>query len=54
LAQARADIESWRIDYNGVRPHWRLPTGHRKGSAQHIAVAVGASNGQSFNPGLNS
>src|SRR5262245_58357154 len=24
LAQARSDLESWRIDYNGVRPHSAL------------------------------
>jgi putative transposase len=53
LAQARADLESWRSDYNGVRPHSalanRTPEEFR---AQHIAVAAMTSNGQNFNPGL--
>jgi putative transposase len=54
LAQARADLESWRRDYNGVRPHSalanRTPEEFR---AQHIAVAaIMASNGQNLNPGL--
>ena len=53
LAQARADLESWRRDYNGVRPHSalanRTPEEFR---AQHIAVAAMTSNGPNFNPGL--
>jgi putative transposase len=53
LAQARADLETWRSDYNGVRPHSalanRTPEEFR---AQHIAVAAMTSNGQNFNPGL--
>jgi putative transposase len=55
LAQARAILESWRIDYNGVRPHSalanRTPDAFR---AQHFAVADSRGNGQNFNPGLYS
>jgi putative transposase len=55
LPQARAVLDSWRIDYNGVRPHSalanRTPEEYR---AQHIAVAAGAGNGHNFNPGLYS
>jgi putative transposase len=53
LAQARVDLEAWRIDYNRVRPHSalanRTPAEFR---AQHTAVAAKTSNGQNFNPGL--
>src|SRR5215510_13739437 len=53
LAQARTDLEFWRRDYNGVRPHSalanRTPEEFR---AQHIAVAAMTSNGPNFNPGL--
>jgi len=55
LPQARAVLEAWRADYNGVRPHSalanRTPEEFR---AQHIAVAMSAGNGQDFNPGLYS
>ena len=55
VAQARAILDSWRIDYNGVRPHSalanRTPEEFR---AQHIAVAASRGNGQNFNPGLYS
>ena len=54
LPQARAVLEAWRADYNGVRPHSALanqtPEEFR---AQHVAVAVTAVSGQNFNPGLN-
>ena len=53
LAQARAVLEFWRADFNGVRPHSalanRTPEEFR---AQHIAVAASRGNGQNFNPGL--
>jgi putative transposase len=53
LTQARAMLDAWRADYNGVRPHSalanRTPEEFR---AQHIAVAASAGNGQNFNPGL--
>jgi putative transposase len=53
VREARADLASWRVDYNGVRPHSalanRTPEEFR---AQHIAVAGMTSNGQNFNPGL--
>ena len=53
LPQARAVLDAWRADYNGVRPHSalanRTPEEFR---AQHIAVAASAGNGQNFNPGL--
>ena len=52
LPQARAVLEAWRADYNGVRPHSALanqtPEEFR---AQHVAVT--AVSGQNFNPGLN-
>ena len=55
LTQARAVLDSWRIDYNGVRPHSalanRTPEEFR---AQHIAVAAGAGNGHNCNLGLYS
>ncbi len=55
LSQARAVLDAWRADYNGVRPHSalanRTPEEFR---AQHIAVAASAGNGQNFNPGLYS
>ena len=55
LPQARAVLEAWRADYNGVRPHSalanRTPEEFR---AQHIAVAASARNDQNFNPGLYS
>ena len=55
LPQARAVLEAWRADYNGVRPHSALanktPEEFR---AQHIAVAANAGNGQNFSPGLSS
>jgi Integrase core domain len=42
LAQARAVLDAWRIDYDGVRPHSglanRTPEEFR---VQHIAVAAG-------------
>jgi len=47
LAQARSDLESWHIDYNGVRPHSALAN-----RTPHIAVAALTSNCQNFNPGL--
>jgi len=53
LSQARAVLNSWRIDYNGVRPHSalanRTPEEFR---ALHVTVAAGARNGQNFDPGL--
>ncbi len=53
LSHARAVLDAWRLDYNGVRPHSALanktPEEFR---AQHIAVAASAGNGQDFNPGL--
>jgi putative transposase len=53
LSHARAVLDAWRADYNGVRPHSalanRTPEEFR---AQHIAVAASAGNGQNFNPGL--
>jgi len=55
LAQARAGLESWRRDCNGVRAlsalanRTRTPEEFR---AQHIAVAAMTSNVQNFNPGL--
>jgi len=53
LPHARAVLEAWRADYNGVRPHSALanltPEAFR---ARHIAVAASAGNGQNFNPGL--
>jgi putative transposase len=49
LPQARAVLEAWRLDYNGVRPHSalanRTPEEFR---AQHIAVAATSGNGQNF------
>jgi putative transposase len=53
LPQARAVLEAWRVDYNGVRPHSALanqtPEEFR---AHHITVAPSTANGQNFNPGL--
>jgi putative transposase len=53
LQHARAVLEVWRLDYNGVRPHSalanRTPNEFR---AQHIVVAASAGNSQNFNPGL--
>ena len=53
LAQARAGLESWRRDCNGVRALSalanRTPEEFR---AQHIAVAAMTSNGPNFNPEL--
>jgi putative transposase len=53
LSQARAVLDAWRADYNGVRPHLalanRTPDEFR---AQHITVAARARIGQNFNPGL--
>ena len=53
LPQARAVLDAWRADYNGVRPHSalanRTPEEFRD---QHIAVAANRGNGQNFNPGL--
>ena len=53
LPQARAVLDVWRADYNGVRPHSalanRTPEEFR---AHHIAVAASRSNGQNFNRGL--
>lgn len=53
LPHARAVLDAWRADYNGVRPHSalanRTPEEFR---AQHIAVAASTGNGQDFNPGL--
>jgi transposase InsO family protein len=55
LPQARAVLDAWRVDYNGVRPHSalanRTPEEFR---AQHIAAAASRRNGQNFNPGLYS
>ena len=53
LSHARSVLDTWRADYNGVRPHSalanRTPEEFR---AHHIAVAASAGNGQDFNPGL--
>jgi transposase InsO family protein len=53
LPHARAVLDAWRADYNGVRPHSSLanltPEEFR---ARHIAVAASTGNGQNFNPGL--
>jgi putative transposase len=53
LSHARAVLDAWRADYNGVRPHSalanRTPEEFR---AHHVAVAASAGNGQNFNPGL--
>jgi putative transposase len=53
LPQARAVLDAWRADYNGVRPHSALanktPEEFR---AQHIAIAAGRGDGQNLNPGL--
>ena len=53
LPQARAVLDAWRADYNGVRPHSalanRTPEEFR---AQHIAIAAGRGDGQNFTPGL--
>ena len=53
LSQARAVLDAWRADYNGVRPHSalanRTPEEFR---AHHIAVATCTGNGQNYNPGL--
>ena len=50
LPQARVVLETWRADYNGVRPHSalanRTPEEFR---AQYIAVAASRSDGQNFN-----
>jgi putative transposase len=55
LPHARAVLEAWCTDYNGVRPHSalanRTPEEFR---AQHIAVAASARNGQNFTSGLYS
>jgi transposase InsO family protein len=55
LPQARAVLDSWRADYNRVRPHSALanktPEEFR---AWHIAIAANAGNIQNFNPGLSS
>jgi len=55
LAQARAVLDAWRTDYNGVRPHSALanltPEEFR---AHHLAVAASAGNGHNFSPGLSS
>jgi putative transposase len=55
LTEARVVIETWRADYNDVRPHSalanRTPQEYR---AQHIAVAASTGNGQNFTPGLYS
>jgi len=49
LPQARAVLDAWRADYNGVRPHSalanRTPEQFR---AHHNAVAVDCHNGQNF------
>jgi len=51
--QTHAILDSWRRDYNGLRPHSALanwtPEQFR---AQHNAVAAMTSNGRNFNPGL--
>ncbi|NJO33617.1 MAG: IS3 family transposase [Rhodospirillales bacterium] len=53
LPHARAVLDAWRADYNGVRPHSALanktPEEFR---AHHIAVAANRGNDQNFNPGL--
>ena len=55
LPQARAVLNAWRADFNGVRPHSALanktPEEFR---AQHIAVAASRANSENFNPGLYS
>ena len=53
LPQARAVLDAWRADYNGVRPHSALANRTPKEfRAHHIAVARSRGNGQNFNPGL--
>jgi putative transposase len=53
LAQARVVLDSWRSDYNGVRPHSalanRTPEEFR---TQHIALAATYSIDHNFDPGL--
>ncbi len=55
LPHARAVLDAWRADYNGVRPHSALanktPEEFR---AHHLAVATSIGDGQNFNPGLYS
>ena len=52
LTQARAVLDAWRADYNGVRPHSALANRTpEEFKAQHIAVATSV-NGQDFSPGL--
>ncbi len=55
LALARAVLDAWRADYNGVRPPSvlanRTPEEFR---AHHLAVAASVGNGQNFSPGLSS
>jgi putative transposase len=55
LAQARVALDSWRSDYNGMRPHSalanRTPEEFR---TQHMALAATYSIDHNFNPGLYS
>jgi putative transposase len=55
LSQARAVLDAWRADYNGVRPHSALANrAPEEFRAQHIAIAASIDNGHNFNPGLYS
>ena len=53
LSHARAILDAWRADYNGVRPHSalanRTPEEFR---AHHLAVAASVESGQNISPGL--
>jgi putative transposase len=55
LPHARAVLDAWRADYNGVRPHSALanqtPEEFR---AHHIDVATSIGDSQNLNPGLYS
>ena len=55
LPHAREVLDSWRADYNGVRPHSalanRTPEEFR---AHHMAIAAITDKGQNFTPGLYS
>jgi putative transposase len=53
LAQARAVLDAWRVDYNGVRPHSALANrSPEEFRAHHLAVA--ASVGNVPQPGVQS
>ena len=52
LPHARAVLDAWRADYNGVRPHSALANQTpQEFRAQHIAVAASRHNGQDLTPG---